>query len=1512
MFYHDYGGRTKSAYAPKRTFRCLKIRQRFTQIEMSARDDFSKPTKRQLADRVRHACSNPGCENPTIGPDSGEEKTINIGVAAHITAAASGGKRYDFSLTPDQRKSISNGIWLCQSCSKLIDSDEWLFPVERLRGWKRAAEQKCLENIVSPKFKRTSVPIETTADQDFVKQLGLPANIDLHAHLKQMVNAAKADLSAFKGMPSWPNDPIELDLKITGDQDCQRFDVHGLAAAVEIYNEISVTADPGTGKTTTLLQLIEVALEESNFVAVFMPLGEWSTQNNTYFECVIKRKSFQGAKPEHLMLLAYHGRLILILDGWNELDPASRRRAIDEIKTLQRDFPGIRLVISSRQKGFDNPIFGPEVRVGELSEDQQLSIAKTLRGSEGEGLMDHAWRTPGIRELVATPLYLMTLLAQTTGNELPKTKEEVLKIFVSQHENDAKKASLLRDNFEGCHREALTAIAVDAQCAATTSISCSRARTILTETENKLKEKGQIKGFPKPVNAIDLLADLHMIVRTGGDEGSLSFQHHQFQEWYASFRVEELMIAAKSGDSAALKALRENMLNIPVWDEAILFACERLSRESQEGAEAIAFCVLETMTIDPILSAEIIYHSSDDVWELTKSAILTFIDKWHVPGKIDRAVQFMAHSGRSEFASHIWRLIADKSNQVSLLAYADIFRPSVLGPDFEKNISELSEEKRKHVISDIASHSGMDGIELATKLALADDSAVVKVSVIESLQFRRADRFVSEILHTVPDEVWPLLAKSWCAKEISDPEASERLEKEQEKVMAEVADPFQKIHLFLKSGVRSPEIGQKIGSIIEEIDFSEKQDNGRYILHQAHEAYSEDVNNALVKQLEEGLKVPYGSEVFLQASGLVIDDGPLVELVMQASSEEGVKATASAIIGPKTVGLLIGQVVEVSAQMRASSRPSDKALSDKQHELSRLISCTGVNSFIEAVIERERAEDAHEIALLADLLARHGDKTEKEPLKLDVKTYNRAVSVFNNWSETLLVSSEPTRAQFAAMARAIERLASPQLVSVLQRLLTEDLKLWDQAKKEREEAHTQGNNIDNDAHMSWVLQYRRAFAAIGDDQTIGLMKSYLPDPEFGFDAACALKSIWEEKQLPVENERFLKSWPDFSVVKGQRIKRQSKNNNIEAAEFVDDMLGAVDDLLQKDSNEKSQRHALKLAKIAFSMPYKNKEEMINRLLELPHSAAEKQDLLTVLVLAGEIICADLILEGINDFFEEAKEKEWMLLDEGGRRWQLNNWLKLLPFSDRPEALMDTLKKLDDRRKEPWNMCDILSSLGHAPSTEAEKILGQLAEQDERFLSQYDWLAAITCGKNLSAAQILLELLCNGSFLDQRGRTDTSDLGHRLAGFMVLHDEFRAEVYEKYQALAGERSKAILGHAISEAADVDGVFLLIKDAAAHNKSFDQTDIYSALRNILVGQRESVDWAGMQELYRLPTPELRTRLFQMVVSNNKAEARIAAECLVRTDNTRDFYGVAESEPRHPDIESGVPWPLINGIA
>ncbi len=67
------------------------------------RDDSSEQVKNILKDRVGGFCSNPLCRVPTIGPHTEQDKRTSIGIAAHITAAAPGGPRYNALLTPEQR-----------------------------------------------------------------------------------------------------------------------------------------------------------------------------------------------------------------------------------------------------------------------------------------------------------------------------------------------------------------------------------------------------------------------------------------------------------------------------------------------------------------------------------------------------------------------------------------------------------------------------------------------------------------------------------------------------------------------------------------------------------------------------------------------------------------------------------------------------------------------------------------------------------------------------------------------------------------------------------------------------------------------------------------------------------------------------------------------------------------------------------------------------------------------------------------------------------------------------------------------------------------------------------------------------------------------------------------------------------------------------------------------------------------------------------------------------------------
>lgn len=127
------------------------------------RDEFSAAVKRRLAERVGYTCSFPGCGAATIGPSENHpEKVANVGIAAHIVGAGTGSKspRYDPDLGPEQRKSIENGIWMCSTHGKLIDSDEGRFPVEVLRSWKKLAEAHALR--ILGRSKADAMQVETT------------------------------------------------------------------------------------------------------------------------------------------------------------------------------------------------------------------------------------------------------------------------------------------------------------------------------------------------------------------------------------------------------------------------------------------------------------------------------------------------------------------------------------------------------------------------------------------------------------------------------------------------------------------------------------------------------------------------------------------------------------------------------------------------------------------------------------------------------------------------------------------------------------------------------------------------------------------------------------------------------------------------------------------------------------------------------------------------------------------------------------------------------------------------------------------------------------------------------------------------------------------------------------------------------------------------------------------------------------------------------------------------------
>jgi hypothetical protein len=110
-----------------------------------ARDDFNNHTKLALAERVGYRCSFPGCGALTVGPsDEANDSSSATGMACHIGAASGGAsaRRFRPGMSPAERSSIANGIWMCYKHGKLIDTDESRFTVEMLQKWRELAEER--------------------------------------------------------------------------------------------------------------------------------------------------------------------------------------------------------------------------------------------------------------------------------------------------------------------------------------------------------------------------------------------------------------------------------------------------------------------------------------------------------------------------------------------------------------------------------------------------------------------------------------------------------------------------------------------------------------------------------------------------------------------------------------------------------------------------------------------------------------------------------------------------------------------------------------------------------------------------------------------------------------------------------------------------------------------------------------------------------------------------------------------------------------------------------------------------------------------------------------------------------------------------------------------------------------------------------------------------------------------------------------------------------------------------
>lgn len=1438
------------------------------------RDEFSPATKLKIAKQACWHCSFPTCRKSTVGATSDGEDVINIGTAAHICAAAPGGPRYDENMSPTERSSAKNGIWMCRDHGNAIDSTDPEFTVERLREWKRQVEIESWQQVLR---------------NEAVCGPAVVTDAQLRTRIRY---AAEAELKVFQRTAKWPSTSVALTLKV--DRVDDPMTTSALALAVMALDDLILIAPPGMGKTTTIFQIAEGLLANGNGMPFVIPLGNWATEGVAVLDSLLKRPALRGISEDDFRNAATQPGVVLLLDGWNELDLDARKRARVQVDNLKAELPELGLVVSTRRQALDVPFGGTRVDLLPLNEVQQMQIAVAMRGDAGAKLVDQAWRTAGVRELVTIPLYLTALLSLPEHAPFPTTKEEVLRHFVSAHEKEASRAEALHAVTRGLQQDFLVDLAVFATRTESTDVSDSNARRSISETVKRLADNGQITNKPEPDGVLGVLVSNHVLMRAG-DVPGYSFQHQQFQEWYTSHLVEHRIIR-EVDDPKGREALKAEILNLPVWEEAILFAIERLAGGDAYQRAMCGKAIVAAFEVDPILAAEMIFRSTDEVWTQIAATTQGLVARWHAPGKVDRAFRFMLTSGRPEFFDKVWLLITDEDEQISLDALRNCrrFNPSILGKDAEKKIKGLSPRARTVLLWEMAMRGGMDGLDLASAIAKDDPDPELQVSVVDALMFRRADRHVALVLRQASDKTFDLVAQKGIADEVHDEQVKKGVAAARKR-QAEDATDHDRLRAILRAH-EGEDRSAELTDIISTMEIGRQQDAGVQLIYEARNRYLNAVANGLLARVLAGRTLFYGADDILSSADFSLEDDALLQMSLAKTHGRDDRAEAAAsVLGPQSTGVMIDTLLNIATRLHDPNVENDEAESDHYHEIRTRVAHVPGASLVAAVQARSAQASNEQMARMADLLSRNSNGDTDRGRPFDAKDLATIRALAEDWGNRMLASRNAERWQLANVATMASRAPDVRLLPLLKRMLDENLLRYRAFRGEAKVAGWRNGNAVNEARRPMTHEYQQAFLAINAPETAVLMREYLADPHFGECAASVLASQWMASNEPPSEKQFFLG-VDFSRVGEKRAAYAANPAATSAA--ADAIFAAIEPLITEGATDEQKKLATALGIVAARLPHGQRNATIEKLIALTHRH-RRATLLLNLILSGAEIDSRLVADGIAESLEAAKKEQWILAEPDG--YELREWLRLFPFTNRPEDVLEVVRGIPEAHRPPHLLEMLVGSLAETPSEGGEEVLFKLAEEDPRFYKDHYWRAAALKLGTASAARRLIDLTANGKF---DGNSFDSWYSSRELG--VLIDEFpevRRHVYGLLKNEVMSQPLALLAQAVSERPDTEGLLLLID---IENKQKQSVLGWHTIMNIVTEHVADENLSGAFNVVPVLAVELRQKLLSMTTDGGPKDT--AARCLSIIDSIRDENGGPVSEPRHPDLASGKPWPIM----
>lgn len=1310
---------------------------------------------------------------------------------------------------------------------------------------------------------------------------------------------------------------LELDVVATDDEKhaATRWSLDDISAALREGRRLILEAPAGRGKTTTLIQLASGPLSKDGTV-FFLDLPSWVRSRSRVLPFISGMPAFEqrGLTSAQLAAAQVSERFYFVLNGWNEIGDNQFEDAAGLLSELDRQFPSAGILVASRPHHLSPLPGATSLSLRRVSHRARTDYLRARLNERSAVVESAIAANPALDSLTRTPFVLAEVAALVAaGQAIPQTRTGLLEAVTRLHEQSPDHMTALRSGpLRGEIDPFMEALAMAMVGRDAVEIPHNEAIAVIHGVTIELESSGRLLPRPTPHDVLNALTAHHLLERIEYPSTAYRFEHQLFEEFYASRGIgrQFAAVAKTAVGSVERRAFAGTYLNKPVWTEALHLLAESMADEPRGGdpgnSPGAALAEM-AMSVDLVFAGQLIQALDLGSAHSVAKTFEAAVRRWYAsPSEHHRsaALGAMLASGLDRFRDILEPLLSSENSQVSLPALRRWpgFLPTVLGPDWRAVVTAWPDEVRASFVRELLMSAYVPAV---ADFGLADESQSVRATTADTLAFIGAEEHfvrgvgmldqetLSQVLLRIPADHVPMALRE---------RAGEAL-RTRHQAATDGQTRLRTIRSLAALGDTDA-----INSLKRELDTHEltTKDEAAYRLL--------DGALDLIAATDPAWTSAWVSQRIVDGRLWARTWGRHVKAVPEAILEAAFERLTSGDLTGRAEGavFVLGQSADITITRRAFDRITDLRervddrgwMSQQDSAVSRqlldALRATPAETVISSV--QDILESAPEPRALTTLVDLYGQTAMMDDGVIDLSPDSRRmVHRYLKRALPIALSTDDTGHLMAAFASLLSQVGERSDVEDVLSLVQADLRRMREgrAAKLRGERTDRADYSSNSYGYSYVRSIRQLAATESDD----ILFALLTEREYEM----ALRDLFV-RQFGVPDGMNRRSTAEIVTARERMSVIDGRRARVAAA--LRQRIHDLEHAGQSDNDRQDLNYRLKHLATAYAhVDPSGAAASVLRIAALPgrFDAGMRVEILSALLFggvtpaAGEVI--DLLDEPIKDMSK--------IGIQDSDRWTILRFLALLPFVSPPEAGLEKIEAIITTvRLHGHDLRDLLFALGNSRLDSAVPLMQRIAAMQGAWMTiRHDWIDAVTILDTPLSRRLLL------SFVDpdvpptplQLNWDMRKKISARLATLASVHPEIDKRLRELASVKLTDMARDIVAGALMERGNPEDHLAAIALLDDTRKPQIPQPIAFGLEEIFLSREPSEHYSGAYSLRPAAANPLRARLFELA-SHSTGRTQAAYSLLGQIEEWRLEYGRPIDEPRHPDFESGLPWPPV----